>query len=53
MQDIVERREIKVDHVPSGKMVADPMTKGLSMEKFKEHVTTTSLRIIWIFSHNM
>lgn len=53
MQDIVERREIKVDHVPSGKMVADHMTKGLSMEKFKEHVTTTSLRIIWICSHNM
>ena len=49
----MERREIKVDHVLFSKMVVDPMTKGLSMEKFKEHVTTISLRNIWIFSHNM
>ncbi|KAK0606530.1 hypothetical protein LWI29_000218 [Acer saccharum] len=32
--DIVERGEIKVDYIPSGEMVADPMTKGLSLEKF-------------------
>ena len=44
IQDIVERGEIKVDYIPSGEMVADPMTKGLTMEKFREHVTAMGLR---------
>lgn len=42
----MERGEIKVDCVPSSKIVADLMTKGLSLEKFRDHVTTMVLRII-------
>lgn len=30
--NIVERGEIKVDYVPSEKLTADPMIKGLSLE---------------------
>ncbi|KAL5834740.1 hypothetical protein ACOSQ3_014335 [Xanthoceras sorbifolium] len=44
--DIVERGEIKADYVPFSEMVAYPMTKGLSLEKFREHVTTMDLKSI-------
>jgi hypothetical protein len=44
IQDIVEKGEIKVKFISSIEMVADPMTKGLSLEKFKEHVATMGLR---------
>ncbi|MBT0984615.1 Ty1/Copia family ribonuclease HI, partial [Salmonella enterica subsp. enterica serovar Typhimurium] len=46
IQDIVERGEVKVDYIPSEEMVADPMTKGLSLEKFREHVSTMGLQNI-------
>ena len=42
--DIVERGEVKVNFVSSTEMVADLMTKGLSLEKFREHVTRMGLR---------
>jgi hypothetical protein len=44
IQDIAERGEIKVEFISSLEMVADPMTKGLSLEKFREHVATMGLR---------
>ncbi|KAL5764581.1 hypothetical protein ACOSQ2_017175 [Xanthoceras sorbifolium] len=44
--DIVEMGEIKVDYVTFGEMLADPMTKGLSLKKFKKHVTTMDLKSI-------
>ncbi|KAM2442299.1 hypothetical protein PS1_023417 [Malus domestica] len=46
VQDIVEKGEVEVDYIPSEEMVADPMTKGLSLEKFREHVTTMGLQNI-------
>lgn len=42
----MERGEIKVDCVPSSKIVVDLMTKGLSLKKFRDHETTMDLRII-------
>jgi hypothetical protein len=44
IQDIVERGEVKVDYIPSEHMVADPMTKGLTLEKFREHVGKMGLK---------
>ena len=44
IQDIVEKGEIKVNYIPSEEMVADPMTKGLSLEKFREHVANMGLK---------
>jgi hypothetical protein len=44
IQDIVERGEIKVKFIFSLEMIANPMTKGLSLEKFGEHVATMVLR---------
>uniref|UniRef100_A0A2N9G0N8 CCHC-type domain-containing protein n=1 Tax=Fagus sylvatica TaxID=28930 RepID=A0A2N9G0N8_FAGSY len=44
IQDIVERGEIKVHFVPSTDMMADPMTKGLTLNQFKVHVTGMGLR---------
>lgn len=44
IQDIVERGEIKVNYIPSEEMVADPMTKGLSLEKFREHIANMGLK---------
>lgn len=38
IQDIVERGEIRVRFIPSSVMVVDPMTKGLTLDKFKVHV---------------
>ena len=44
IQDIVEMGEI-IDHfVPSVEMMADPMTKGLTLNQFKVHVTGMGLR---------
>ena len=44
IQDIVERGEIKVHFVPSADMMADPMTKGLTLNQFRVHVTGMRLR---------
>ena len=38
IQDIVEKGEIQVRFIPSSEMVVDPMTKGLTLDKFKVHV---------------
>ena len=44
IQHIVERSEIKVNYLPSEEMVADPMTNGLSLEKFREHIANMGLK---------
>ncbi|KAL5745647.1 hypothetical protein ACOSP7_026793 [Xanthoceras sorbifolium] len=44
--NIVNRGKIKVDYVSSSEMVVDPMTKGLSLEKFKQHITVMGLKNI-------
>ena len=44
IQDIVEREEIKVHFVPSADMMANPMTKGLTLNQFRVHVTGMGLR---------
>ena len=44
IQDIVKKCEIKVEFIPSIEMIVDPMTKGLSLDKFREHVTKMGLR---------
>ena len=44
IQDIVETREIKAHFVPSTDMMADPMTKGLTLNQFRVHVTSMGLR---------
>ena len=43
IQDIVERGEIRVWFIPSSEMVADSMTKGLTLDKFKVHVGNMGL----------
>lgn len=44
--DIVEKEGIKVDFIPSNEMVIDPMTKGLSLDKFREHLLVMGFRNI-------
>uniref|UniRef100_A0A2N9ELZ6 Reverse transcriptase Ty1/copia-type domain-containing protein n=1 Tax=Fagus sylvatica TaxID=28930 RepID=A0A2N9ELZ6_FAGSY len=44
IQDIVEMGEIKVHFVPSTDMMANPMTKGLTLNQFRVHVTGMGLR---------
>ena len=44
IQDIVEMGEIKVYFVPSTEMMANPMTKGLTLNQFRVHVTGMRLR---------
>lgn len=43
--DIVERGEIKVDYISFEKMLVDPMTKELSLERLLEHVMKMGLRV--------
>jgi hypothetical protein len=38
--------EINVEFISSTEIVADPMTKGLPLDKFKGHVTTMGLKYI-------
>ena len=38
IQDIMERGEIQVQFIPSSEMVTNPITKGLTLDKFKVHV---------------
>jgi hypothetical protein len=40
----VGKYEIKVEFIPLIEMVTNPMTKGSSLDKFREHVTKMGLR---------
>jgi hypothetical protein len=44
IQDMVEKSEIKVESIPLIETMADPMIKGLSLDKFREHVVPMGLR---------
>ena len=44
IQDIVERNEVIVSFLPSADMVADPLTKGISVECFTKHISLMRLR---------
>ena len=43
IQDIVERGEIQVQFIPSSEMVADPITKGLTLDRFRVNVGNIGL----------
>ena len=43
IQDLVEMGEIWVWFIPLSEMVADPMTKGLTLDKFRVHVGNMGL----------
>lgn len=43
---LVEKREIKVYYIPSEKMIAYPMTTGMSLETFVRYVEKMGLRYI-------
>jgi hypothetical protein len=46
IQDMIEKGEIEIEFIPSIEMVADPMMKGLTLDKFREHVAKIELRKI-------
>jgi len=43
IQDIVERGEIQVQFIPSSEMVADPITKWLTLDRFRVNVGNMGL----------
>ena len=43
IQNIVEIGEIQVRFIPSSEMVANPKTKGLTLDKFRVHVENMKL----------
>lgn len=43
IQDVVERGHMKIDYVTSKEMVANPMTKGLSTQRIREHIAEMGL----------
>ena len=43
IQDIVERGEIQVQFIPSSEMVANPITKGLTLDRFRVNVGNIGL----------
>ena len=43
IQNIVERGEIRVHFIPLSEIVADPMTKGLTLDRFRVHVGNMGL----------
>ena len=38
VKERVENNEIKIEHIGTDSMIADPLTKGLPPKKFHEHV---------------
>ena len=43
IQDIVEKGEIRVRFIPLNEMLADSMTKGLTLDRFRVHVGNMGL----------
>ena len=46
IQDIVQKREIKVSYIPTSDMIADPLTKSISADNFIKYVGLMGLRNI-------
>jgi hypothetical protein len=44
VKDKVRDQIINLEHISTGKMLADPLIKGLSPNVFREHVASMSLR---------
>ena len=44
IRDIVARGEVLVKHIPTGSMVADPLTKPIARDVFQSHVGSMGLR---------
>jgi hypothetical protein len=44
MKDKVQDHIINLEHISTDKMLADPLTKGLPPNVFKEHVASMGLR---------
>mgnify|MGYP003702538501 CR=1 FL=1 len=44
IRDRVKKQEVSIEHISTDMMVADPMTKGLSVKVFSKHVE--SMRLI-------
>jgi hypothetical protein len=44
VKDKVRDQIINIEHISTGKMLADPLTKGLPPNMFREHVAGMSLR---------
>ena len=43
IRDIIQKEEIEVSYIPTSDMIADPMTKGIPVEKFVKHVSLMGL----------
>ena len=48
IHDIIQKEEIEVSYIPTSDMIADPMTKGIPIEKFVKHVDLMGLMNIFI-----
>ena len=46
IRNIIQKQDIEVSYIPTSDMIADPMTKGISAEKFVKHVSLMRLRNI-------
>ena len=38
IRDRVKKQEVSIEHISTDMMIADPMTKGLSVKVFSKHV---------------
>ena len=46
IREIVDRKEIVVEKIPTEDNVADPLTKALSQDKHEKHVKTMGLKVM-------
>ena len=44
--EIVDRKDIVIDYIPSGDNIADPLTKALSKEKHDQYTYSMGLRTV-------
>jgi len=42
--DMVAQKEVVIEHIPTGKMIADPLTKPIARDLFLAHVRGLGLR---------
>ena len=52
VKDKVQDHIISLEHISTEKMLADPLTKGLPPNVFREHLAGMSLREILLFLNN-
>ena len=49
MKEEVQKQRVSIEHISTNLMIAKPLTKGLSLKTFMEHVE--SMNIILIDDH--